>query len=158
MKLKHHTSPICKLCQRFAEDILILFGNLMIWKYWITHRDKKVLVKMMNSHDLIMFFNSALQWIGLSKNRSLLSVSLTFPGRKLQKYLAASVCIPRFCIYCQWMLSPWMHLNGQSGDINKCKHLLQYAYFSLGVNVHRILHQNERIFTKRHENTHNEGK
>ena len=38
---------------------------------------KKVLLKMMNFHNLIMFFNSDLQWIDLSKIRSLLSVSVS---------------------------------------------------------------------------------
>ena len=62
---------------------------------------EKVLLKLMNFHDFIMFFNSDLQWIDLSrnrnKNRSLLSVCLIFfCEEKCRSILAASVCISRF--------------------------------------------------------------
>ena len=45
LNVTEDSNSICQLFQRFANDILTLFGNLMIWKYWITHRGIKALVK-----------------------------------------------------------------------------------------------------------------
>ena len=50
-------SSIWKLYQRFADDILTLFGNLMIMKIL---RGKNALVKKVHFDDLIMFLNSDL--------------------------------------------------------------------------------------------------
>ena len=56
--------------------------------------------------------------IDIALNRFVENISLfpvSFLRRKVQKYLAASVCISRFCIYFQWIMSPGMSLYGHSG-------------------------------------------
>ena len=119
----------------------------MIWKYLVTRSGMKILLKM------LIVYDCDLQWIDLSKNRSLLSVSLTIFWESLLSvsltifweekcnivFSTASDCIPRYWLHFQWVLSPCIKLYGQSGNLpmqfsysSRCSYYANFCLFLIG--------------------------